>query len=317
MEEIPYHLWTDNIAAIQWIRKELHELKIFVANRVKEIQTYTEPTRWNHVRSEQNPADLISRGAPPKELVNNKLWWNGPDWLILPQEQWPVPLNIERYGCENDVLKEMKINIISKLQPLSIYVQNQGVVPLLDYSNTCAKVCRILAYVQRFINNCKNKARTSNMRTRSSPNKPMNANIESVSLPTTTEKRNAMKILIRLHQQHSYTVECVFLDQSDESIDYTKFPEKSTLHALRPFMDADGILRVGNRAQSASLPYDTKYPIIIENGSRLSHLIISEAHSATGHGNVQIMMKKKLLDPEIERTIAKFQIEVHYLRNMG
>ncbi|XP_070064363.1 uncharacterized protein [Drosophila virilis] len=51
----------------------------------------TDSDKWSHVRSEYNPADLASIGATPQVLVNNELWWHGPEWLRLPQNQWPIP----------------------------------------------------------------------------------------------------------------------------------------------------------------------------------------------------------------------------------
>ncbi|GFX78397.1 retrovirus-related Pol polyprotein from transposon 412 [Trichonephila clavipes] len=64
-----------------WIQKEPNLLKTFVANRVATIQHLTNAEQWHHVSSEQNPADLVSRGLDPSSLHNNSLWWNGPKFL--------------------------------------------------------------------------------------------------------------------------------------------------------------------------------------------------------------------------------------------
>ncbi|GFW40537.1 integrase catalytic domain-containing protein [Trichonephila clavipes] len=57
--------------------------KTFVANRVATIQHLTNAEQWHHVSSEQNPADLVSRGLDPSSLYNNSLWWNGPKFLTM------------------------------------------------------------------------------------------------------------------------------------------------------------------------------------------------------------------------------------------
>ena len=36
-----------------------------------------------------NPADCVSRGIFPSELINHHLWWHGPEWLSKPQNEWP------------------------------------------------------------------------------------------------------------------------------------------------------------------------------------------------------------------------------------
>ncbi|KAG8192161.1 hypothetical protein JTE90_027803 [Oedothorax gibbosus] len=41
----------------------------------------TETSQWQHVASEDNPADLVSRGLEPSRLVNNELWWHGPSFI--------------------------------------------------------------------------------------------------------------------------------------------------------------------------------------------------------------------------------------------
>ncbi|XP_035206063.1 uncharacterized protein LOC118181090 [Stegodyphus dumicola] len=71
-------LCTDSTIALSWL-KTSHLLKTFVANRVSKIQRLVDPRHWKHVSSANNPADLISRGAYPHELVTSSLWWNGPE----------------------------------------------------------------------------------------------------------------------------------------------------------------------------------------------------------------------------------------------
>lgn len=77
--------------------------------------------------------------------------------------------------------------------------------------------------------------------------------------------------------------------KANTDINYLSFPKQSNIIALRPFIDQDGIIRVGNRGKYSAMPYDAKHPIIIGPNTRMSYLIINEAHYATGHGSVQVM----------------------------
>ena len=52
-----------------------------MSNRISFIQSNTNVSNWRYVRSEKNPADLISRGMLGKELVNNIFWFEGPKCL--------------------------------------------------------------------------------------------------------------------------------------------------------------------------------------------------------------------------------------------
>ncbi|XP_043263590.1 uncharacterized protein LOC122403871 [Colletes gigas] len=82
-------LWTDSTVVLSWLRKEPCTLKTFVANRVSEIQQKTDIAVWHHVQSEDNPADLISRGQSSARILNDSLWRHGPEWLANNVTDWP------------------------------------------------------------------------------------------------------------------------------------------------------------------------------------------------------------------------------------
>ncbi|XP_059222522.1 uncharacterized protein LOC131996725 [Stomoxys calcitrans] len=82
--------WTDSTIVLAWLRKPSCYWKVFVANRVSTITELVGIDNWFHVESESNPADLVSRGVYPEDLVACNLWWNGPQWLQLSPEFWPV-----------------------------------------------------------------------------------------------------------------------------------------------------------------------------------------------------------------------------------
>lgn len=54
-----------------------------------EIQMYTDPAQWQHVPTEQNLADLGSRGTGPVKLAKSPLWWDGPEWLSKSKRECP------------------------------------------------------------------------------------------------------------------------------------------------------------------------------------------------------------------------------------
>ncbi|GFS63460.1 integrase catalytic domain-containing protein [Trichonephila clavipes] len=56
-------------------------LRDLVQNRVAKIQELYPNQLWRHVPSDQNPADLVSRGVDPDKLLQQNLWFNGPTFL--------------------------------------------------------------------------------------------------------------------------------------------------------------------------------------------------------------------------------------------
>ncbi|XP_066153278.1 uncharacterized protein [Euwallacea fornicatus] len=89
IDSIATYFWSDSTIALAWIRSSSSEWKPFVSNRVAEIQDITDLASWGYVNTSDNPADILSRGLSPGELVNNKLWWHGPHWLSSNQSLWP------------------------------------------------------------------------------------------------------------------------------------------------------------------------------------------------------------------------------------
>ncbi|GFY33245.1 uncharacterized protein TNCV_1240951 [Trichonephila clavipes] len=74
-------LWTDSNIVLAWIQRSPEQLKTFIGNRIKIIQRLTQNRQWNHVSSNENPADLISRGLNASDISSKQLWWHGPDFL--------------------------------------------------------------------------------------------------------------------------------------------------------------------------------------------------------------------------------------------
>lgn len=48
----------------------------------------TEVNQWNHIGTQENPADISSRGLRSRELLVVPLWWNGPTWLERDETDW-------------------------------------------------------------------------------------------------------------------------------------------------------------------------------------------------------------------------------------
>ncbi|XP_068158458.1 uncharacterized protein [Drosophila tropicalis] len=82
--------WTDSTIVLAWFNKPPCSWSTFVANLVSSMSKSTSGQSWSHVRSEDNPADLASRGVSTAELSSSSLWCHGPDWLRRDPEYWPT-----------------------------------------------------------------------------------------------------------------------------------------------------------------------------------------------------------------------------------
>ncbi|UYV82214.1 hypothetical protein LAZ67_21001350 [Cordylochernes scorpioides] len=140
-------LWSDSTTALSWIKREI-EWRVFVRNRVREIQATTNLNDWRFVPSQLNPADLLSRGCPPSQFVQSR-WWEGPEWLKKPKEFWPnseFSINPKEIKVEENI---MKTNI-----NLNIDYKDWLLTRRSNYSLNI----RIMSYVLRFLGKLKKQS---------------------------------------------------------------------------------------------------------------------------------------------------------------
>ena len=98
---------------LSWINAQSCSFKTFVANRIATIQTLTLPDQWRHVRSRDNPADILSRGLSATQLPACQLWFHGPLFLHGNQELWP-PKFATQLQISSDIEKK-KVPPVSAL----------------------------------------------------------------------------------------------------------------------------------------------------------------------------------------------------------
>ena len=91
------------------------------------------------MNTNHNPADLVSRGISPEDLLQNKMWWEGPTWLSQSPAWWPRRPDIDR----ETALPELKPSV-SIAAPVA---EEYG----LNFSSY-RRLCRVTAWIQRFTN---------------------------------------------------------------------------------------------------------------------------------------------------------------------
>ena len=108
-DEYPYHsnqvhLWLDSHIVLWWLHKDPNELKVFQANRIRKIMNQFPREHWGYVRTNENPADIASRGGGPTDLMQD-LWQQGPAWLQKDQKDWPIQPEIKVPEDKDNCLK--------------------------------------------------------------------------------------------------------------------------------------------------------------------------------------------------------------------
>jgi hypothetical protein len=92
------YMWTDSMCVLSWIKKPAITREIFVAHRVSKIYDLTCKYSWNYVNTNDNPADMPTRGATVEEVNSSIKWKQGAWFLGLPEQMWPrkeIPITEE------------------------------------------------------------------------------------------------------------------------------------------------------------------------------------------------------------------------------
>ena len=235
-----------------WLQDIPTRWNTYLTNRLSEIQDITSNLFWPLVTSEDNPADILSRGTGPEELWNSSQWWNGPSWLEQGEVLWPH---------SNIVIEETSLE---QRKNIACMTNINGLEEISRFSSL-KRLKRVMAYCLRFIYNARN---------------PKGKKCGSLTVDETEE---ALLRCIRKTQESSYPNELRNL-QAERPV-----RKNSKLQALHPFVDKDGLTRVGGRLQAAVLDYDQKHQVILPPKCHLSELIFQHEHIRLLHGGPQLM----------------------------
>ncbi|XP_057671212.1 uncharacterized protein LOC130902939 [Diorhabda carinulata] len=244
--------WSDSTVVLGWLKYPPNQLKPFVANRVAEIQDLSAADSWRHVPTKSNPADLVSRGVKPRNLLNNSLWWEGPPFLKERKESWPECPN------KNENLPDIRKQKVNLLISCS---ENDFIKHFSDVN----KLKRITAYIRCFYLNCKAKG---------------NPELSNSGPLEVSELDGALNCLTKLSQGE-------FFHRDINKLNKNKPAADCKIISLNLFLDRDGILRVGGRLTNAKFAFEKKHPAILSSKSHLAELLVRNTHLRLMHAGPQ------------------------------
>ncbi|XP_062534839.1 uncharacterized protein LOC134204019 [Armigeres subalbatus] len=255
------YFWTDSTCVLRWIKALPTTWTTYSANRVSKIQTLTNPEQWRHVPGIENPADLISRGLMPQEIMHNDFWWHGPRWLEKQPENWPESSELSS-GAEAE--KEKRHTAVACMNS-SVEEFNEW---YLGRSSSYIELVRRTAYWLRYLN----LLRTP----RDHRNPP--------KFLTTAELKGAEINLVWRVQQEFFVEEWKALSKGDS------VPSRSPLRWFSPYISEDQVIRVGGRLAHSKETEDTKHPMVLPARHQLTRLILRYFHEKLLHAGPQLLL---------------------------
>ena len=242
--------WTDSMTTLQYIYNETRRFKTFVANRVTEIREVTDVESWKHVDGKENPADLATRGMLLDDLKSNDLWFNGPSFL---QSNMDLKASVPQLDNVNDEDLEIKRS--------NVYVNislPSSILSTLQNLDRWEEVVTTIAWAKRFFTCVLSK------------DPPVN------EIPSSQERVNSEKTLLKLIQKDTLGAEMEATAKGKE------LPKNSPLVKLDPYVDKEGLMRVGGRLINANLPCCSRQ-IILPSDHPIVEMLIQHVHRTNAH----------------------------------
>ena len=246
--QIKHYYWTDSTVVLGYISNQTSRYHIYVANRIQQIRDISDSNQWNHVPTSENPADIASRGCTTEELVTSSCWFMGPDFLW--EKELPPKQEIAPISEHDPEVKGHAFNTKSR--------EENPILRQLQRFTSWNRMQRVVALC---LSLKKHVVRGS-----------------SRAQLTVAELQSSADVIIKLVQKEHFGEEIRDLNSELETVKCT-----SPLYKLDPFVDENGLLRVGGRLRSSSLPFHVKHPVLLPKKHHVSDAILRHFHQHTVH----------------------------------
>ena len=259
-------LAVDSQIALSWVLSgETKTKNVFVKNRIADIrlmklefeEKYGISIKFKYVSSDNNPADLLTRGVKVKELNEQwSFWFNGPTWLIAPEINWPV----SSLDClsKQDKLQTVEQNSCDVNLNTAVYLSQDSseIRPILDINkfSSLDKLFKVTRLVFAF--GCRKQS--------------------------VDHAEKAKMYWIKQMQKESFQDELEYFQGNDKS----KVP--TLVDQLNLFLDSDGLLRSKGRiSKTLYYSFDVLNPILLAPKHHLTKLLIEDFHFRCKHLGLQ------------------------------
>ena len=248
------------------------------------------------MNSAENPADEGSRGMTAKQFVERSKWLEGPEFLKDSEETWQTG-DIKSKVDPAD--PGVKVNVNA-----NVVTEKNDMLSRLDRFSSLNTAKAAVAICLRYKNNLREKAvaKKDELKNRK-PESEGRERVSASSLLSVDELQKAEMEIVKMVQSDAFPGEIKNLeDIKADSSSSNRLSDKkkkvvlkktSALHMLDPFVDSDGILRVGGRIRGANFAQTLKTPIILPKFGHLTKLVVSYIHEKTHHGGRGITMNEQ------------------------
>ena len=248
--------YTDSRVTLCWIKSRNIRWAPFIENRVTEIHALTTTDMWNHVSTEKNPADTLTRPVSATVFAKNREWLKGPEFLYTGAPSSKVnPVEIEQ---NTEAMGEQRKVVKVALQAPRKYLMD------LERFSTYFKLIASTVVILRFL--FKYRLFVA----------------EKLKYDYTFLVRAAIKYWVR-HEQLVYYPQEVENCPVGEYVPKVGLKSSSLMRSFRLFKDGDGIMRISSRVQNEVMPWEARNPVLLPPESRFTRLYVEMIHKVSLH----------------------------------
>ena len=251
-------MWTDSQIVLYWIHSK-KTLPQVVSSRVSQIHNVLPSASWGFCSTNDNPADLLTRGITYDQLQSSLMWLKGPPWLLSDN------LGPEWKPTEALQLQVSLVEAEETAQPetqSTTSVEDTGLHYILDVSayHSLSRLLNVTAYILRFVRNIR---------------KP---SIKYSGPISPAERTQANLKWIQTVQQQSFPAEI-------QNINF-QLSRSPLVRQLRLFIDKGGLIRCGGRIHNAPVSELVKFPYLLPAKHPFTRIIIYAVHEKHLHAGV-------------------------------
>ena len=289
------YFWNDNRCCLYWIKRSRRpggqRRDVYVGHRATEITWLTNPADWNHVPTDQNPADLPTRGKSVAEIKEDteQLWMKGPPFLKLSSDKWPqdgieiteddvAALDTRTKKRPKREILEAELMLVDEANiPDTVTLPENGLpIPNAD--------CHPARWTddqegagEAALDRARGVSQTINVKRFSIWSRLLNTwtKVKQWQLGEPREKARveAFRDLVVMTQQEG------FAEALRHKRKHGRFPTGHTLEAINASYDQNQCLRVSGRGDRQTFaPIETRRPLILPSDHYITSLLLHQYH---------------------------------------
>ena len=238
------------------------------------------PQHWLYVDTGNNPADLATRGVNARNLGDCQ-WLPGPSFLNeIPLPGLPNCGEIVTDEDDPEVRRQTNFYATEAQLEAAKGLGSTKIYRLSTWSSLLRAIANLIVRAKEFKIKRPAGQPTANAPQAPSPVAKHSSSTRTVSLPrlpSVEEFNQACTVLIKAAQEEAFPGEIRILsdvnnDQPDnrqQPEDRKKLMKSSPLYRLDPFIEDEGVLRVGGRLRRSNFNFNEKHPVLLPKGHYL------------------------------------------------